>query len=214
MYDKSQTSHIRRLCLVEYNEIQNLKKKQNKIKLREKAFYYSLIAIMVGIVSQYVIDVLFKLINGTSFKDLFKVSYPWQVYYSIVISSAFIGYLKVYLPAKLLSISAVIITTIVYQTIAYITGEETLTSEELIESIIADIFIVQLIIYIYTRLRSDNNDSENSNKADNELGNIFVVTLSSSIVINVASFLSKNAYSKLFGFKSSNSSQNVLLDDN
>ena len=202
MYDKSQTSHIRRLCLVEYNEIQSLKKKQNKIKLREKAFYYSLIAIMVGIVSQYVIDVLFK------------VSYPWQVYYSIVISSAFIGYLKVYLPAKLLSVSAVIITTIVYQTIAYITGEETLTSEELIESIVADIFIVQLIIYIYTRLRSDNNDGEDNNKADNELGNIFVVTLSSSIVINVASFLSKNAYSKLFGFKSSNSSQNVLLDDN
>lgn len=211
MYDKAQTSHIRKLCLVEYNEIQNLKKKQNKIKLRDKAFYYSLIAIIVGIVSQYVIDVLFKLINGTSFKDLFKVSYPWQVYYSIVISSAFIGYLKVYLPAKLLSISAVIITTVVYQTIAYITGEETLTSEELIESIIADIFIVQLIIYIYSKLRSESNSSSNS---DDGVGNIFVVTLSSSLVINVASFLSKNAYSKLFGFRSSNSSQSILLDDN
>ena len=140
-------------------------------------------------------------------KDLFKVSYPWQVYYSIVISSAFIGLLKAYLPPKLLTYAAVLISTIVYQTIARITGQATLTNEELIESIIADIFIVQLIIYVYSRLTSSNNSADG-------VGNIFIATLSSSLVINVSSFLSKNAYSKLFNFKSSNSSVNVVSDDN
>ena len=87
-----------------------------------------MIAILVGIVSQYVIDVVFKLLNGTNLKDLFKVSYSWQVYYSIVISSSFIGLLKAYLPPKLLTYAAVLISTIVYQTIARITGQETLTN--------------------------------------------------------------------------------------
>ena len=213
MYSEEQVSHIRSIYLIECNDIYNINKKRsiNKGEKRQLAFYYCMIAILVGIVSQYVIDVVFKLLNGTNFKDLFKVSYPWQVYYSIVIFSAFIGFLKAYLPPKLLTYAAVLISTIVYQTIARITGQETLTNEELIESIIADIFIVQLIIYVYSRLTSSNNSSNNSVDG---VGNIFIATLSSSLVINVSSFLSKNAYSKLFNFRSSNSSVNVVSDDN
>ena len=208
MYSDEQVSHIRSLCIIECNDIYNimLKKSMIKVKKRKLALYYSMIAILVGIVSQYVIDVVFKLLNGTNLKDLFKVSYPWQVYYSIVISSAFIGLLKAYLPPKLLTYAAVLISTIVYQTIARITGQEILTNEELIESIIADIFIVQLIIYVYSRLTSSNNSADG-------VGNIFIATLSSSLVINVSSFLSKSAYSKLFNFRSSSSSLNVVSDD-
>ena len=213
MYDESQTSHIRRLCLIEYNEIQELKKRQSKRKRKELAFYYSMVAIMVSVVAQYVIDVVFKILRGENFKKWFKVTYPWQSYYAVVIASAFIGILKAYLPPKLLSISAVILTTIVYQTIAKITGLTTLTSEELIESIIADIFIVQLILYIYERLTSNKKNKKQENKEITSIGDIFVITLSTSLVINIASFLSKNAYNTLFNFGSSNTRSNVLIDD-
>ncbi len=210
MYDDEQISHIRNLCLIEYNEMKENKNKQNslnKYERRSLALYYSMISIMVAVVSQYVIDVIFKLLNKTNIKDLFKVTYPWQVYYSIVIASAFTGMLKVYLPSKLFAIAAVITTTIIYQTVAYLTGEETLTSEELVESIIADIFIVQLILYIINRLIGNS-----QNKTKNGIGNIFVVTLVSSIVINVASFLSKNAYSTLFNFRTNNGNIGIVLD--
>lgn len=202
MLDNEQSSHIRNLYLIEYNKINKSKRKQEITSKKEKlklAFYYSLISIMVSVVSQYVIDIVFKLINKTPFKELFKVSFPWQIYYSVIISSAFIGLLKVYLPAKIISVVAVLISTIIYQTLAKITNQDVLTNEELIESIIADIFIIELILYIYGKL-SNKNNKEN----EDQIENLLVITLSTSLIINISAFLSKNIYSILFNFNTSN----------
>lgn len=206
MYDEEQTMHIRSLCMQNYEtrQITNKRKYRDREKLRKKAFYLSLISMAIAVVSQYVIDVVFKIFNGRPFRDWFKVTYPWQIYYAAVISGAINGILVVYLPSKPFAIAAVIVATIVYQTLASLTNLTTLNSQQLTESIVRDVFIILVILYILNRI-SPKDEFGNSKSLfgnvleDDDLSHLFVVTLVGSVVINLSTFLGRLEYSAIFG---------------
>lgn len=188
MYDEEQTMHIRRICCEICRCPNKTKKKKTKKEILSTCFLF----VIIAVISQYTIDVISKILQRLPVTEWFKVTFSYKVYYASVITAFINGLLSTKLSGKLFAISAVIVATTVYQTILYITNEDTQSNIELVYSIIRDIFLILLILYIIERL-FDNNDKKS--QEEQQTSDAITITIVASIVINLATFLSRSAYS-------------------
>lgn len=202
MYDEYQAAHIRSLCV-----IQNTKPPRSK---KDVIGYVFLVSMIIAVVSQYIIDVIFKIITRQKFKEWFKVNFPWQTYYAAVISGGINGILLVILPSKLFAIAAVLVATITYEMLAGLTDLSTLNSEELVRSIVRDIFLILLVLYIINGVSGK--DEGNDYLYTKEFDELFIVLLTSSIVINISLYLSRYGFNRIFGIDNDNSDDLATID--
>lgn len=199
MYDDEQMMHIRYICSnMNVNNLNRKKQKKTKKEILSVCFLF----VIISVISQYAIDVISKILQKLPVCEWFKVTFSYKVYYAAVITAFINGLLSTKLNGKLFAISAVIVATTIYQTILYLTEEETQSNIELIYSIIRDIFLILLILYIVERLFEDSNKDRTQEQIDTN--SAITVTIVSSIVINLATFLSRTAYSILDEFLFSN----------
>lgn len=199
MYDEEQMMHIRYICSnMNVNNLNRKKQKKTKKEILSVCFLF----VIISVISQYAIDVISKILQKLPVSEWFKVTFSYKVYYAAVITAFINGLLSTKLNGKLFAISAVIVATTIYQTILYLTEEETQSNIELIYSIIRDIFLILLILYIVERLFEDSNKDRTQEQIDTN--SAITVTIVSSIVINLATFLSRTAYSILDEFLFSN----------
>ena len=199
MYDEEQMMHIRYICSnMNVNNLNRKKQKKTKKEILSVCFLF----VIISVISQYAIDVISKILQKLPVSEWFKVTFSYKVYYAAVITAFINGLLSTKLKGKLFAISAVIVATTIYQTILYLTEEETQSNIELIYSIIRDIFLILLILYIVERLFEDSNKDRSQEQIDTN--SAITVTIVSSIVINLATFLSRTAYSILDEFLFSN----------
>lgn len=199
MYDDEQMMHIRYICSnMNVNNLNRKKQKKTKKEILSVCFLF----VIISVISQYAIDVISKILQKLPVSEWFKVTFSYKVYYAAVITAFINGLLSTKLNGKLFAISAVIVATTIYQTILYLTEEETQSNIELIYSIIRDIFLILLILYIVERLFEDSNKDRTQEQIDTN--SAITVTIVSSIVINLATFLSRTAYSILDEFLFSN----------
>lgn len=199
MYDDEQMMHIRYICSnMNVNNLNRKKQKKTKKEILSVCFLF----VIISVISQYAIDVISKILQKLPVSEWFKVTFSYKVYYAAVITAFINGLLSTKLNGKLFAISAVIVATTIYQTILYLTDEETQSNIELIYSIIRDIFLILLILYIVERLFEDSNKDRSQEQIDTN--SAITVTIVSSIVINLATFLSRTAYSILDEFLFSN----------
>lgn len=203
MYDEYQASHIRSLFV-----IQECPRSQSKKNLIGFVF---LVSMIIAVVSQYIIDVLFKILERQRFGEWFKVNFPWQTYYAAVISGGINGILLVLLPSKLFAIAAVLVATITYETLARLTNLSTLNSEELVRSIVRDIFLILLVLYIINEISGK--DEGNDYLYTKEFDELFIVLLTSSIVINISLYLSRYGFNKIFGLNTGNNDALATIDE-
>lgn len=199
MYDEEQMMHIRYIC--SNMKVNNLNRKTQK-KTKKEILSVCFLFVIISVISQYAIDVISKILQKLPVSEWFKVTFSYKVYYAAVITAFINGLLSTKLNGKLFAISAVIVATTIYQTILYLTEEETQSNIELIYSIIRDIFLILLILYIVERLFEDSNKDRSQEQIDTN--SAITVTIVSSIVINLATFLSRTAYSILDEFLFSN----------
>lgn len=188
MYDEEQTMHIRKIFCFNNNFINNQKKQKSKKEILSTCFLF----VIISVISQYAIDVISKILQRLPMSEWFKVTFSYKVYYAAVITAFINGLLSTKLNGRLFAISAVIVATTIYQTILYLTDEETQSNIELVYSIIRDIFLILLILYIIDRLF---NVDENKTEEEVDTTNAITITIVASIVINLATFLSRSAYS-------------------
>lgn len=199
MYDEEQMMHIRYICSnMNVNNLNRKKQKKTKKEILSVCFLF----VIISVISQYAIDVISKILQKLPVSEWFKVTFSYKVYYAAVITAFINGLLSTKLKGKIFAISAVIVATTIYQTILYLTEEETQSNIELIYSIIRDIFLILLILYIVERLFEDSNKDRSQEQIDTN--SAITVTIVSSIVINLATFLSRTAYSILDEFLFSN----------
>lgn len=199
MYDEEQMMHIRYIC--SNMKVNNLNRKTQK-KTKKEILSVCFLFVIISVISQYAIDVISKILQKLPVSEWFKVTFSYKVYYAAVITAFINGLLSTKLNGKIFAISAVIVATTIYQTILYLTDEETQSNIELIYSIIRDIFLILLILYIVERLFEDSNKDRSQEQIDTN--SAITVTIVSSIVINLATFLSRTAYSILDEFLFSN----------
>ncbi len=181
-------------CASIQQQIQNKKKKNF-------AFLNSLVGMIVAVAGLYIVDVFFNIIMKKPFKEIFKVRSTWQAYYASIIAGGINGILVVYLSPKVYSTTAVIILTIIYETIAKMTGLTTLNNLELTRNIVRDIFLINLVLYIFNRLRNKEQEEQDDEIEDIELGELIDVTLISAIIINLTIVSSRLGINTIFGFE-------------
>lgn len=176
---------------------------QKKVK-KKNTYLTAMVGMIVSVAGLYIVDVFFNILNKEKFSDIFKVRSNFQAYYATVIAGGINGILVVFLPPKVYNFAAVIILTTVYESIAKLTGLETLNSYELTRGIIRDIFIVNLVIYILKKLfNKDNNKDANKEEdiKEVEFEEIIGVTLLSSIVLNLSIVSTRYGINNIFGFE-------------
>ena len=192
MYDEEQMMHIRYIC--SNMKVNNLNRKTQK-KTKKEILSVCFLFVIISVISQYAIDVISKILQKLPVSEWFKVTFSYKVYYAAVITAFINGLLSTKLNGKIFAISAVIVATTIYKTILYLTDEET-------QSNIRYIFLILLILYIVERLFEDSNKDRSQEQIDTN--SAITVTIVSSIVINLATFLSRTAYSILDEFLFSN----------
>lgn len=183
---------------------QMYKKKVNK---RTNALITSMVGLIVAVAGLYIVDVFFNIIEKKSFKEIFNVRSPWQAYYASVIAGGINGILVVYLPPKIYSYAAVIILTLIYETLAGLTGLSTLNNEQLVRSIIRDLFIINLVLYILKKVTKKNlveqTKGQNDESYDEEEQVVFSelidVTLLSSIILNLSIVSTRYGINQILG---------------
>ena len=158
--------------------MQNNKKKTNKLK---KAYISSLVGMIVAVAGIYIVNIIFNLLEKKKFNEIFKVSSSWQLYYAAVIAGGINGILVVFLKPELYRFAAVIISTIIYEVIAGLTGQTTLDNNSLVRAIVRDIFLIFFIIDVYKKLFKNYNNKKAKDESDenievNELLNVSFVS--------------------------------------
>lgn len=177
-------------------------KQQKKERKKNYAFLNFLVSMIVAVAGLYIVDVFFNILEKKSLKSIFNVRSTWQAYFASIIAGGINGILVVYLPSKIYGTAAVIILTVIYETIAKMTGLESLNNYELTQSIVRDIFLINIIFYVFNQF-SDNN----INNDDNEeviLGELIDVTLISSIIINLTIVSTRYGLNSILGIESNN----------
>lgn len=187
MYDEEQMMHIRRIYMEKYNNKIEKRKPNNKNSILQTCFLY----VIISVISQYTIDVISKILQKLPITEWFKVTYSYKVYYAAVITAFINGVLANKITSKLFSIAAVIVASTVYQTILMMTNDEVASDSDYIYGIVRDVFLILLILYIIERLFEDRSEQ------DTNFTNGIAITIVSSVVINLATFLSRSAYSVL-----------------
>lgn len=187
MYDEEQMMHIRRIYIEKYNNKIEKRKPNNKNSILQTCFLY----VIISVISQYTIDVISKILQKLPITEWFKVTYSYKVYYAAVITAFINGVLANKITSKLFSIAAVIVASTVYQTILMMTNDEVTSDSDYIYGIVRDVFLILLILYIIERLFEDRSEE------DTNFSNGIAITIVASVVINLATFLSRSAYSVL-----------------
>lgn len=187
MYDEEQMMHIRRIYVEKYNNKIDKPKPNNKNSILQTCFLY----VIISVISQYTIDVISKILQKLPITEWFKVTYSYKVYYAAVITAFINGVLANKITSKLFSIAAVIVASTVYQTILMMTNDEVASDSDYIYGIVRDVFLILLILYIIERLFEDRSEE------DTNFSNGIAITIVASVVINLATFLSRSAYSVL-----------------
>lgn len=187
MYDEEQMMHIRRIYMEKYNNKIEKRKPNNKNSILQTCFLY----VIISVISQYTIDVISKILQKLPITEWFKVTYSYKVYYAAVITAFINGVLANKITSKLFSIAAVIVASTVYQTILMMTNDEVASDSDYIYGIVRDVFLILLILYIIERLFEDRSEE------DTNFSNGIAITIVASVVINLATFLSRSAYSVL-----------------
>ena len=177
--------------------MQNNKKKTNKLK---KAYISSLVGMIVAVAGIYIVNIIFNLLKK-KFNEIFKVSSSWQLYYAAVIAGGINGILVVFLKPELYRFAAVIISTIIYEVIAGLTGQTTLDNNSLTRAIVRDIFLIFFIIDVYKKLFKNYNNKKAKDESDEniEVNELLNVTLISSIVLNIGIVTTKTGLNSILG---------------
>ncbi len=179
-----------------------IEQRKKKEKKKNDAFLNLLVGMIVAVAGLYIVDIFFNIIMKKPFKEIFNVRSTWQAYYASIIAGGINGILVVYLPPKLYGTAAVIILTVIYETIAKMTGLSTLNNLELTQAIVRDIFLINIIFYIFGKF----NDEETDDNAEEEivLGELIDVTLVSSIIINLTIVSTRYGINSILGIGSIN----------
>ena len=178
--------------------MQHCKKKKNKLK---KAYISALVGMIVAVAGIYIVNVIFNLLEKKKFNEIFKVSSSWQLYYAAVIAGGINGILVVFLKPELYRFAAVIISTLVYEVIAGLTGQTTLDNNSLVRAIVRDIFLIFFIIDLYKKLFKNYNNKTAKDESDEdiEVNELLNVTLISSIVLNIGIVTTKTGLNSILG---------------
>lgn len=188
------------------NEQRKFNYKKQKI-FQDNLFLSFCVGVIVGVSSLFVVD-LFK--AAIEKKDPYRSDAflsSMQAYYAGAIAGGINGLLVLILPPTLYSMAAVIVLTIVYETIAGLTGLETQTSKQLIRSIVRDIFLVLFIVDFIEKLTGDNIDDEPANLEEKngftpfKFDELLTVTFVSSVVLNISLYGTSNMVNNLLGIK-------------
>ena len=103
-----------------------LHKKNNKLK---RAYINAMVGMIVAVAGTYIVNVIINLLEKKKFNEIFLVSSTWQLYFASVIAGGLNGILVVFLPPKLYRFAAVILITVIYETIAGLTNATTLNNQ-------------------------------------------------------------------------------------
>lgn len=184
------------------NEYYTILKKPKKKKLIIKSVF---IGILVGLVAQYVVDIVINILAKKSLSNIFKVSSSWQIYYTSVIAGGINGALVVILPEELFSFAAVFVITAVYNALQIFSTKEELekevkTNHSFVVGIIRDVFIILLVVYLMNKIGI--NKKEKTNIELEEFESLFAVTLVSSVVLNISFYLTQTGINQILGLTS------------
>lgn len=184
------------------NEYYTILKKPKKKKLIIKSVF---IGILVGLVAQYVVDIVINILAKKSLLNIFKVSSSWQIYYTSVIAGGINGALVVILPEELFSFAAVFVITAVYNALQIFSTKEELekevkTNHSFVVGIIRDVFIILLVVYLMNKIGI--NKKEKTNIELEEFESLFAVTLVSSVVLNISFYLTQTGINQILGLTS------------
>lgn len=184
------------------NEYYTILKKPKKKKLIIKSVF---IGILVGLVAQYVVDIVINILAKKSLLNIFKVSSSWQIYYTSVIAGGINGALVVILPEELFSFAAVFVITAVYNALQIFSTKEELekevkTNHSFVVGIIRDVFIILLVVYLMNKIGTNKKEKTNIELEDFE--SLLAVTLVSSIVLNISFYLTQTGINQILGLTS------------
>ena len=184
------------------NEYYTILKKPKKKKLIIKSVF---IGILVGLVAQYVVDIVINILAKKSLSNIFKVSSSWQIYYTSVIAGGINGALVVILPEELFSFAAVFVITAVYNALQIFSTKEELekevkTNHSFVVGIIRDVFIILLVVYLMNKIGINKKEKTNIELEDFE--SLFAVTLVSSVVLNISFYLTQTGINQILGLTS------------
>lgn len=184
------------------HEYYTILKKPKKKKLIIKSVF---IGILVGLVAQYVVDIVINILAKKSLLNIFKVSSSWQIYYTSVIAGGINGALVVILPEELFSFAAVFVITAVYNALQIFSTKEELekevkTNHSFVVGIIRDVFIILLVVYLMNKIGI--NKKEKTNIELEEFESLFAVTLVSSVVLNISFYLTQTGINQILGLTS------------
>lgn len=184
------------------NEYYTILKKPKKKKLIIKSVF---IGILVGLVAQYVVDIVINILAKKSLSNIFKVSSSWQIYYTSVIAGGINGALVVILPEELFSFAAVFVITAVYNALQIFSTKEELekevkTNHSFVVGIIRDVFIILLVVYLMNKIGINKKEKTNIELEDFE--SLLAVTLVSSIVLNISFYLTQTGINQILGLTS------------
>lgn len=184
------------------NEYYTILKKPKKKKLIIKSVF---IGILVGLVAQYVVDIVINILAKKSLSNIFKFSSSWQIYYTSVIAGGINGALVVILPEELFSFAAVFVITAVYNALQIFSTKEELekevkTNHSFVVGIIRDVFIILLVVYLMNKIGINKKEKTNIELEDFE--SLLAVTLVSSIVLNISFYLTQTGINQILGLTS------------
>lgn len=184
------------------NEYYTILKKPKKKKLIIKSVF---IGILVGLVAQYVVDIVINILAKKSLSSIFKVSSSWQIYYTSVIAGGINGALVVILPEELFSFAAVFVITAVYNALQIFSTKEELekevkTNHSFVVGIIRDVFIILLVVYLMNKIGI--NKKEKTNEELEDFESLLAVTLVSSVVLNISFYLTQTGINQILGLTS------------
>lgn len=184
------------------NEYYTILKKPKKKKLIIKSVF---IGILVGLVAQYVVDIVINILAKKSLLNIFKVSSSWQIYYTSVIAGGINGALVVILPEELFSFAAVFVITAVYNALQIFSTKEELekevkTNHSFVVGIIRDVFIILLVVYLMNKIGINKKEKTNIELEDFE--SLLAVTLVSSVVLNISFYLTQTGINQILGLTS------------
>lgn len=167
-----------------------LPKKNNKLK---RAYINAMVGMIVAVAGTYIVNVIINLLEKKKFNEIFLVSSTWQLYFASVIAGGLNGILVVFLPPKLYRFAAVILITVIYETIAGLTNATTLNNQELVKNIVRDLFLIFFIVDLYKKLFKDySKKTPKKDEEETELNELLNVALISSIVLNIGIVTTKS----------------------
>lgn len=135
--------------------------------------------IIIAIIAQFVVDMILSLTKDKKFENLFKKENLLE-YYAAVVVGAINGALLIIVPKRLFGFAAIIVGIVTYQFFLNIEDISKINFKNLVINIIRDSFIIYLVLYLI------DNFKENIIHLDKDINDLFIVTVITSLVINIS----------------------------